>query len=225
MERIILIGGGGHCKSVIDSLNSLNRFEIAGIIDLECNVGKKISNIPIIDYDANLFKYKKMGIENVFITIGSIGDVSVRKKLDLEIQRLGFKMPVIADKSAIIAENVTIGRGTFVGKGAIINANVDIGDNCIINSGTIIEHDCEIGDFVHVSPAAVLCGGVKVDENSHIGANSTIIQYMKIGKNSIIGAGSVIINDVGDFKKVYGNPGKEAKYEKSFHNSGSWCKP
>jgi len=33
MKKIILIGAGGHCKSVIDVIEQEARFEIAGIID------------------------------------------------------------------------------------------------------------------------------------------------------------------------------------------------
>jgi len=33
MEDIILIGGGGHCRSVIDVIESENKFLIRGIVD------------------------------------------------------------------------------------------------------------------------------------------------------------------------------------------------
>ena len=33
MKEIILIGGGGHCKSVIDVIESEGQFEIVGIVD------------------------------------------------------------------------------------------------------------------------------------------------------------------------------------------------
>lgn len=34
-EKIILIGVGGHCKSVIDVIEAENKFDIAGIIDVK----------------------------------------------------------------------------------------------------------------------------------------------------------------------------------------------
>ncbi len=209
MEKIILLGGGGHCKSVIDTIVSSNLYEIVGIIDLKQNIGQYINSVEILDSDENLIKYKKAGVENAFISIGSIGDTSVRRKLYDLAKKIGFEIPKIVDNSAIVSKDTEILEGTFIGKGTIINTKAVIGSNCIINSGSIVEHDCIVEDFVHISPGSTLCGGVKVGKNSHIGANSTVIQYKTIGENVIIGAGSVVIKDIGSSVKAYGNPCKE----------------
>lgn len=211
MEKIILLGGGGHCKSIIDTIINSKLYEIAGIIDLKQNIGQCINGIKILDNDENLIKYKEAGIENAFITVGSIGNPSIRIKLYNLASKLGFKIPAITDNSAIISKDSVIGCGTFVGKGVIINTKVVIGSNCIINTGSIIEHDCSIGDFVHISPGATLCGGVKICNNTHIGANSTIIQYRSIGENAIIGAGSIVTKDIRNNVTAYGNPCKEVR--------------
>lgn len=209
MEKIILLGGGGHCKSVIDAIRSLNLYDIYGIIDIEKNIGQTICGINIIDCDKNLNKYRDMGIKKAFITIGSVGNSELRVKLYNLAFNIGFEFPIIADKTAIISESVHIGKGTFIGKGAIINADSSIGENCIVNTGSIIEHDCTIGDFVHISPGATVCGGVVIGNNTHIGANSTVLQYRKIGNDSIIGAGSIVTKDVKSNITAYGNPCRE----------------
>ena len=41
-KEIILIGGGGHCKSCIDVIESTNDFSIAGIIDSKDKIGDSI---------------------------------------------------------------------------------------------------------------------------------------------------------------------------------------
>lgn len=209
MEKIILLGGGGHCRSIIDTIQTSNLYEIVGIIDLEQNIGQYINEIEILDSDENLMKYKKSGVENAFISIGSIGNTSIRRKLYDLAKRIGFNIPKIVDNTAIVAKDAEIFGGTFVGKGAIINTKAIIGFNCIINSGSIVEHDCSIDDFVHIASGTTLCGGVKIGENSHIGANSTVIQYKTIGENVIIGAGSVVTKNINTNVKAYGNPCKE----------------
>lgn len=208
MEKIILVGGGGHCKSVIDTIKSSNLYEIYGIIDLAENIGKEINGVKIIDCDKNLYKYVN-NIKNAFITVGSIGNSSIRIKLYRLIKSMKFNIPSIIDSTAILGQNILIKDGTFVGKGAIINNATCIGYNCIINTATIIEHDCIIENNVHIAPRTVLCGGVKIGENSHIGAGSTIIQYKSIGKNTIIGAGSVVVKNIKSNVKAYGNPCRE----------------
>lgn len=209
MEKIILLGGGGHCRSIIDTIQNSKLYEIVGIIDLKKNIGQDISGIKIIDSDENLLKYKTNGIENIFISIGSIGNPYSRIKLFNMCNEIGFKNPCIIDQNAIISSKVKIGDGTFVGKGVIINTGSIIGRNCIINTGSIIDHDCIIEDFVHISPGSTICGGVKIGKYTHIGASSTVIQYRSIGENTIIGAGSLVLKNIGSNITAYGSPCKE----------------
>lgn len=209
MKDIILIGGGSHCKSVIDSLNFMNEWNIIGILDIEEKVGNSVNGIKIIGTDNDLKFYKDQGIEYAFITIGGVGDNTIRRKLFNKVKDVGFSLPILIDPTAIISSNVNIEEGTFIGKGVIVNTDTRIGKNCIINTGVIIEHDGNIHSHIHIAPGTTLSGSVTIDEGSHIGTNSTIIQDVKIGKNTLIGAGSVVVKDIGDNKKAFGNPCRE----------------
>ncbi|MDR7857541.1 acetyltransferase [Tissierella sp.] len=209
MEDIILIGGGGHCKSIIDTIKDLNKFNIIGILDVSKKVGTYINGIKIIGTDEMLGKYFDEGIRAAHITLGSIGDPKHRKRLWKYASHIGFKFPQIVDKNAILGSNVDIGEGVFIGKGCIINIDSQIGNHSIINSGVIIEHDCRIGSFCHIAPGAALSGGVIIGDNTHIGTNATVIQNVNIGMNTLIGAGSVVVNNIGPNMKAYGNPCKE----------------
>lgn len=209
MKNILLIGGGGHCKSVMDTIKRGSLFNIIGILDLKEKVGICLDNIKIIGTDDDLELYYRKGIRNIFITIGNMGNRELRIKIYKRAKEIGLTFPAIIDNTAIISSSVVLGEGTFVGKGVIINTNARIGKNCIINTGAIVEHDCIIEDFVHVAPGVILSGSVHIAENSHIGTNSTVIQNMKIGSNTIIGAGSVVIKDINKSAKAYGNPCRE----------------
>lgn len=210
MDKIILVGGGGHCKSIIDSINDLKKFEIVGIVDKKHK--KDIGlDIDIIGSDEDLESLYKSGIKNAFIGVGSIGNPNIRIKLYNLLKNIGYSFPTIIDKTAIVSFNAIIEDGVFVGKGVIINTNVVIEKQCIINSGAIVEHDCKINEFVHLAPGVTLSGGVSIGERTHIGINATIIQNINVGNDVIVGAGSVIIENIRDGITVYGNPGQEAK--------------
>ncbi len=211
MEDIILIGGGGHCKSVIDSISKSKEYNIIGILDLHDKVGDEILGIKVIGTDDKLEYYYKSGIKNAFLTVGSIGDTRLRRKLYSMTLNIGYSFPNVIDNTAIVSDKVKIGHGNFIGKGVIINASTKIENNCIINTGAIIEHDCHIESFCHIAPGTTISGNVVIGENTHIGANSTIIQNIEIGRDSVIGAGSVVIRNIGNNIKAYGNPCKEVK--------------
>lgn len=206
-NRILLVGGGGNCKSIIDVLLENGEFTDIGIVD------NKPNTIPIdnkkvvyLGQDSDLQNLFDSGWRSAFISIGSVGDTSIREKIYSNLKNIGFSFPNIISNKSIVSNNCILGYGVFVGKGAIINVGSKIGNCCIINTGSVVEHDCCIGDLVHISPGAVLCGGVSVGSNSHIGAGSTIKQYVSIGNNTIIGMGSVVVGDIGSNCVCYGNP-------------------
>lgn len=210
-KKILLIGGGGHCSSVLDSILDSNEFTEIGIIDRTENVGKKIFDVTIVGSDADLHNFYQEGFRYAFVTIGSIGDTSLRKKLFNKLEEIGFEIPTIIDKNATVSKYVKIDRGTFVGKNAIINAGSIVGKGAIINTGSIIEHDSEIGEFSHIAPGAVLCGEVRVGKNTHIGAKSVIRQQIKVGSNVMIGIGSSVVKNINNDIVAYGNPCKEVR--------------
>lgn len=209
MKELILIGGGGHCRSVIDSLNQLDQYKIVGIIDQKDAVGSKVSGVPVIGSDKEVETFFKKGIHNAFVCIGSIASPKARIRVVQQLKAIGFYFPVIIDKTAIVSQSAEIGEGTFVGKGAIINTGTKIGAQCIINTGVIVDHDCTIGGFTHLAPGTTLSGGVKLAERVHVGTNSTVIQGVTVGADTLIGAGSVVVKSIVEAKKAYGNPCRE----------------
>jgi sugar O-acyltransferase (sialic acid O-acetyltransferase NeuD family) len=210
-KKILLIGGGGHCKSVLDSLLKSNQYSDIGIIDIKENVGKRILDVPIIGCDDDLEELYRKGYKFAFVTVGSIGDPSLRIKLFNLIAKIGFIIPNIIDLTAVVSEYINMETGIFIGKNSVVNVGTSIGKGAIINTMSTVEHDCLIEKFSHISSGAVLCGGVQVGENTHIGAKSVVRQQVKIGSNTIIGIGSVVLHNMAEYVLAYGNPCKEVQ--------------
>lgn len=210
-KKILLVGGGGHCKSVLDSLLETNRFSEIAIIDKKENIGKNVFGVSIIGCDDDLFQLSFEGFQHAFVTMGSVGNTDRRVELFNRLEEIGFEVPNIIDPSATLSRHAKMGKGIFLGKRAVVNAGAIVGSNAIINTGSIVEHDCVIGPFVHLAPGAVLSGNVQIGEYTHIGANSVIKQGVTVGPHSVIGMGSVVTKDCGDYVIAYGNPCKEVR--------------
>lgn len=210
-KKLILIGGGGHCKVVISQLRKINSFEIVGIIDNHKPIGSKVLDVEIIGKDEDLKRFYDMGIQYALITLGSVKDNLKRQMLFDLAKKVGYKFPIIISPEALIDKNVNIDEGTVIMPGSIINVGSIIGKNCIINSGAIIEHDCKIGDHCHVAPGVHISGEVEIEDLAFIGIGSTVIQGIKIGKNATIGAGSVVIRNVPENVIAVGNPARVIK--------------
>ena len=204
-KKLLLIGGGGHCRSVLSSVLSLNEYEEIGIVDY---ADTSLLGVPVVGQDEDLPALKRAGWTDAFITIGSIGDTSLRRRLYQMVIDNGFTVPTVIDATAIIAQDARVAAGCYIGKGVILNSGSCIGKCAIINTGAIVEHDCLIGDFVHISPGTVLCGQVSIGNFSHIGAVSVVRQQIEIGNDVLVGAGSVVVSNIPDSVKAYGNPCK-----------------
>lgn len=205
-RKLLLIGGGGHCKTVIEAIESTNHYNEIGIIDMKHNIGKSVLKRPIIGSDQDLKKLRVQGYEHAFISMGNIGDPTKRLALYHLVKELKFQVPIIIDRTAHVSNYAKILEGTFVGKNVIVNADVVIDECVILNTGCIIEHDCRIGSFSHIAPGAVLSGNVTIGEGVHIGANSVIRQGIHIGERTVIGVGSVVVKDIESECVAFGNP-------------------
>ena len=205
MERkIVLIGGGGHCKSVLDTLFRNKSYDQVVITDNNIPAGTMIMGAEVVGDDAVLPELLQNGFKNAFITVGSVKSTRVRHILYKKIIDAGFDIVNVIDTTAIVSEHSILGKGIFVGKNAVVNAGATIGDCSIINTGAIIEHECFVGEFTHISVNANLCGDVRVGADTLVGAGSTVIQGIEIGNNVIIGAGSTVIRNVEDNSIKYG---------------------
>lgn len=212
-KEIILLGGGGHSKVVIDAILNMQEFKIYGIVDPQLPPGSSILDIPVMGKDDMLPALFRKGIRYAFIGVGSVGNCDARKKIYHNLKKRGFILPVIIHPKAIVARDVAIGEGTFVAAGAVINAGTKIGKNVIINTSSSVDHDCMIGDFVHIAPGATLSGGIKVGDETHIGTGANIIQCLNIGKEAFIPAGKTVIKDVTDKEKYTGWPHEDKKLQ------------
>ena len=188
-EKIVLLGGGGHCHSVIDVIESENKYEIIGIVDKKELIGNDILGYKIIGSDDDLETIFKT-CKNAIITVGQIESNTVRVKLFNKLKEIGFDLPIIISPLAYVSKHSFIEEGTIIMHHALVNANAKIGKNCIINTKALIEHDVTIEDNCHISTASVLNGAVIVKANTFFGSNATSKQCIEI--NGFIKAGGLV---------------------------------
>ena len=209
MDKIVIIGGGGHAKVVISILKKINTYEIVGYTDVK-NRGE-ILGVKYIGNDSILKKLYRNGIKNAVLGLGFIKSNKKRKNVLKEISNIDFNYPAIISNNAIINEDVTTGMGTVITDGVVINSGTQLANFCIINTRSSIDHDCMIKNHTHIAPGVTLSGGVEIGDNVLIGTGANIIQYKKVVDNAIIGAGSTVVKDINESGLYGGIPTKLLK--------------
>lgn len=200
-KNLILVGGGGHCKSVIDVAESAG-FNIIGILDISKNIGKSVLRYKIIGTDSDIPSFINQA--EFIIAVGFIKDPSTRIKLYNKIKVAGGKLATIVASTAYVSKYATLGEGTVIMHQAVVNANAKVGSNCIINTFANIEHDVQIGDQCHISTGAMVNGGCKIGDRCFIGSQSVIANGKAICNDCIIGCGTSVLRDI-DTNGVYIN--------------------
>lgn len=188
MKEIILVGGGGHCKAVIDIIEQMESYIIAGIVDKEELVGTEVLGYKVIGCDNDLEKLREQ-IPNAIVTVGHIESNDLRKKLYSKLKELDFTLPSIVSPRAYIAKGASIDEGSVIMHDTIINSGASIGKNSIINTKALVEHECIVEDNTHISTGAILNGNVVVKENSFVGSGAIIVQGCEV--DGFVKAGSV----------------------------------
>ena len=202
-KNLILVGGGGHCKSVIDVAESAG-YNILGILDMPEDVGKKVLDYKVIGTDDDIPLYVDKA--EFVITVGFIKNPTTRIKLYNKVKEAGGKLATVIASTAHVSKYSTIGEGTVVMHQAFVNAGAQIGANCIINTFCNIEHDAQIGDQCHISTGTMVNGDCKVGDRCFIGSQSALANGIAIDEDIIVGAASFVRKSISE-KGIYsGNP-------------------
>lgn len=201
---LILIGGGGHCKSVIEVAESTG-YEIKGILDMPDEVGKDVlPGHKVIGTDDEIPQYVEEC--DFIITVGFIKNPALRIKLYNKVKAAGGRLATIIASTAHVSKYAELGEGTVIMHQAFVNAGAKIGDNCIINTFVNIEHDAEVSNQCHISTGTMVNGECKIGENCFIGSQSVCANCIEIASDIIVGAGSVVRKSI-RVKGIYaGNP-------------------
>ncbi len=188
-KQILLIGGGGHCKSVIDVIEQENRFEIVGIIDKKELLGHDVLGYKIIGCDEDLSNLRQH-YHYALITVGQIKSPEIRIKLFEMLKSLGYELPVVISPLAYVSKYAILGDGTVIMHHALVNAHARVGQNCIINTKALIEHDAMVEAHCHISTGAIVNGGVQIKPGTFYGSNATCKEAIMVG--GFVKAGSVV---------------------------------
>lgn len=178
-KPIILVGGGGHCKSVIDVAESAG-YTIVGILDRPEEVGKKVLCYEVIGTDDEMAKYVDKA--EFIVTVGQIKSPNLRIKLHGMIEQTGGKLATIISPLAHVSKYAKIGEGTVIMHQAVVNADAVVGKGCIINTFANIEHDAFVGDFCHISTGVMVNGGAKIESGTFVGSQSAVNQCVNVAR-------------------------------------------
>ena len=206
MDReLVLIGGGGHCRSVIEAAESCGR-TIRGILDLPELLGCRCLGYEVIGNDSDIPRYA--GECDFIVTLGQISTPDRRIELHRLVEEAGGNLATVIASVACVSRHAAIMPGTVVLHNACINAGACIGRGCIINTAAVVEHDCTVGDWCHISTGVIVNGGCAIGDGCFIGSGAVVRNSVSIAERTLVGAASLVTRNIESPGVYYGVPAK-----------------
>lgn len=196
--ELTLIGGGGHCRSILQMIPSV--IDVKGYTDLQPRPEMTIDYLGQDDDATGEWLH-------IAVALGTNDSLQARRRL-IDNLTPGHKFLSVIARTATLVDPTEIGAGSAIMHGVIING-ARIGRHCIVNSGAIIEHDVELGENCFIGPGATICGGVKVGSDVIVGANASVRNGVKICSGATIGMGAAVVSDITEPGVYVGVPARK----------------
>lgn len=193
---IVVYGGGGHGKSLIDLIRALNVYRIVGVIDDGLPASGDILGAPLLGGGETLAGLYAQGVRLAVNAVGGIGNVAVRRKVFARLAEAGFGCPALVHPTAFVEPSATLDAGVQVFPHAYVGSDARVGFGSIVNTGAIVSHDCTLGEAANVSPGALLAGGVTLGDGALVGMGVTVNLAVTIGAGARVGNGATVKADV-----------------------------
>ena len=209
--NVVILGGGGHGRVVIDIVEKAGRFRLLGVVDAVVPVGQAVLGYEVLGRDADLSRLvERHPIEGIVI---AVGDNWARSRAVAAVRGMTprIAMPNVIHPSASIAKGFRLGQGNVVMAGAVVNSGATLGDFCIVNIHASVDHDARLGDYASLAPHACAGANVEIGEFTAVGLGAHIVRGRKIGAHTVVGAGATVLDDLPPHVVAYGTPARKIR--------------
>jgi acetyltransferase EpsM len=202
-NKVIIYGGGGLSKMIIETVRVMGTYQIAGVIDDNIEPGEMVIGSPVLGGAEVLPDLYKQGIRLAVNSVGGIGDYKIRLDIFNQLANAGFVCPVIIHPTAHVDPSSRLEAGVLVLAQSYISGSAIVGMGTLINNSVVVSHDCLLGVCTNLSPGAMVAGDAIIGDFSQIGMNATVNIGVRIGRECLIGNGATIKKDMPDNTRVY----------------------
>lgn len=197
-KDVIIFGGGGHGRTLIELVQAMGIYHLIGIIDDGMPVGESLLGVPVLGGRDQLPILYKEGVHLAVNGVGGIGNPQVRWSVFEEMLKIGYEFPNVIHPTAFVEHSAALLGGVQVLPQAYIGTQAVVGFGSVINAGAVLSHDVKTGNCTNFSPGALIAGNVSFGDFTQVGMGATVNIKLSIGHHVRIGNGATVKKDVPD---------------------------
>lgn len=187
-RRLLIVGAGGHGRSVAEAAMTTGIYEVAGFVDDAADGVAPILTFPLLGTTADLSAYRMHGD----FAIVAIGNNLLREALCNQLLAAGFELVTVVHPRAIVSPSAVIGHGSAIMAGAIVGTEAWLGCGVIINCGAVVDHHAQVQDFGHLGVNACMSGGSVLGRHAWMQAGSALGYGVRVADNAVLAPGTAL---------------------------------
>ncbi|MFM8319286.1 MAG: NeuD/PglB/VioB family sugar acetyltransferase [Chloroflexota bacterium] len=195
-SAVIVYGGGGHGKTLIDLLRLLGVYQVVGVLDDGLPPGSEVLGAPVLGGGEQLPGLASRGVRLAINAVGGIGSLTTRLRVAEKLQAAGFVSPALVHPAAVVEASARLAPGVQVFARAYVGSDARVDVGCIVNTAAVLSHDCRLGEYANISPGALLAGEVTIGAGALVGMGATVNLRVQVGAGARIGNGATVKENV-----------------------------
>ena len=193
---ILVYGGGGHGKALIELLRAQAAYHIVGLVDDGKQRGEPVTGVPVLGGSEILAELYSQGVRLAANAVGGIGNIAARIAVFRRLAEAGFTCPALVHPTAYIEPSARLAPGVQVMPHAYVGSEAVIGYGALINTGAIVSHDCPSGSTPTSPRAPSWRERCRLASGRWWAWALTVNLHVQIGAGARIGNGATIKSDV-----------------------------
>ncbi|WEN43783.1 UDP-N-acetylbacillosamine N-acetyltransferase [Thauera sp. GDN1] len=184
-KRVIVIGAGGHGRSVAEAILLVGRDELIGFVDDGADANAKVWSYLMLGRTDSLHTLRTLA-DTVVV---AIGNNAVREKLHARVRHGGFELLNVIHPAAFVSPTATLGAGCAVMAGAVVGTEAQLGEGVIVNCGATVDHHCRVDAFGHLGVNACMAGGSVLGHRAWMQAGSALGYGVQVEDDAVLAPG------------------------------------
>jgi sugar O-acyltransferase (sialic acid O-acetyltransferase NeuD family) len=175
-SRLLVVGAGGHGRSVAEAAELSGHFEVVGFLDDSLPIGTTVLRAPVLGAVASLSDHQAASD----CAIVAIGNNAVREKVTQQLVRAGLTLATVVHPRACVSPSAVVGNGATIMAGAILGTEARLGIGAIVNCGAVVDHHATVEDYGHLGVNASMAGCSLLGQGAWMQAGAALGYGVKV---------------------------------------------
>ncbi len=185
LPRLLIVGAGGHGRSVKEAVLAGGTYEVAGFVDDAAPGIVQMGGYPVLGTTDDVSAYRALAE----VAIVAMGNNVLREALCNKLLLAGFELATVVHPRAIVSPSAVVGPGSAIMAGAVLGSESRLGLGVIVNCGAVVDHDAQVHDYGHLGVNACMSGGSVLGRSAWMQVGSALSYGVKVGDGVVLQAG------------------------------------